>query len=114
MTNPAAAVLDGRAPIQPWPALAKLASLAIMRVNVGKAKTDLSKLLARVEAGEEVEIARNGVPVARLVRIEPSTPGERFLAAAGSMAGSIRIGDDFEFTEEELDEMLDNPHDPLG
>ena len=85
-----------------------------MRVNVGQAKTDLSKLLARVEAGEEVEIARNGVPVARLVRIEPQSPGERFLAAAGSMAGEIWIADDFEFTEAELDEMLNNPDDPLG
>jgi prevent-host-death family protein len=51
-------------------------------VNVGQAKTDLSKLLARVEAGETVEIARAGVPVARLVRIEPSSSaGKRFLAA---------------------------------
>jgi prevent-host-death family protein len=83
-----------------------------MRVNVGQAKTELSKLLARVEAGEDVEIARNGVPVARLVRVEPQTAGERFLAAAGDMRGSIRIGDDFEFTEEELDEMLDTPIDP--
>jgi prevent-host-death family protein len=84
-----------------------------MRVNVGEAKTDLSKLLARVEAGEDVEIARNGVPVARLVRIEPQTPGARFLAMAGDMAGSIEFGDDFEFTEQELDEMLNNPIDPL-
>jgi prevent-host-death family protein len=84
-----------------------------MRVNVGQAKTDLSKLLARVEAGEDVEIMRNGVPVARLVRIEPQTPGERFLSFAGDMAGEIWIADDFEFTEEELDEMLNNPIDPL-
>jgi prevent-host-death family protein len=78
-----------------------------MRVNVGQAKTDLSKLLARVEAGEDVEIARDGVPVARLVRIEePATPGARFLAARGSLSGRISIGDDFEFTEQELDEML--------
>ncbi len=35
-----------------------------MLVNVGQAKIDLSKLLARVEAGEDVEIARDGVPVA--------------------------------------------------
>jgi prevent-host-death family protein len=77
-----------------------------MRVNVGQAKTDLSKLLAQVEAGEEVEIARDGVPVARLVRIEPMTPGQRFLATRGSLAGQIVIGDDFEFTEAELDEML--------
>jgi prevent-host-death family protein len=40
-------------------------------VNVGQAKTDLSRLLARVEAGEDVEIARDGVPVARLVGIDP-------------------------------------------
>jgi prevent-host-death family protein len=78
-----------------------------MRVNVGRAKTDLSKLLARVEAGETVEIARDGVPVARLVPIEaPPGPGARFLAARGSLSGRISMGDDFEFTEEELDEML--------
>jgi prevent-host-death family protein len=77
-----------------------------MRVNVGQAKTDLSRLLARVEAGEEVEIARNGVPVAKLVRIEPERrPGEKFLAGAGAMAGQIWIAEDFEFSEQELDEM---------
>ena len=79
-----------------------------VRVNVGQAKTDLSKLLARVEAGEHVEIARNGVPVALLVRVEPSTPGSRFLAAQGSLAGSIAIGDDFEFSDAEIDAMLDD------
>ena len=80
-----------------------------MRVNVGQAKTDLSKLLARVEAGEDVEIARDGVPVARLVRVAPPTPGSRFLAAEGSLAGSIVIGDDFELGDEELDAILDEP-----
>jgi prevent-host-death family protein len=80
-----------------------------MRVNVGQAKTDLSKLLARVEAGEDVEIARNGVPVARLVRVEPKSPGQRFLAARGKLKGQIWISDDFELGEEELDEIYDNP-----
>ena len=81
-----------------------------MRINVGQAKTDLSKLLARAEAGEEIEIARDGVPVAKLVRIEPAKgPGARFLAAGGSLAGQIAIGDDFEFTADELDEILDEP-----
>jgi prevent-host-death family protein len=80
-----------------------------MRVNVGQAKTDLSRLLARVEAGEEVEIARDGVPVARLVRVEPSTPGSRFLAAGGSLAGAIVIEDDFEFSDAEIDALLDDP-----
>ena len=80
-----------------------------MQVNVGQAKTDLSKLLARVEAGEEVEIARDGVPVARLVRIAPPRgPGARFLAARGSLAGRITVGQDFELTEAEIDELLDD------
>jgi prevent-host-death family protein len=80
-----------------------------MRVNVGQAKTDLSKLLARVEAGEDVEIARDGVPVARLVAIEPlQRPGQRFLAARGSLAGEITIGADFELSDIEIDELLDD------
>lgn len=41
------------------------------QVNVQDAKTHLSGLLARVEAGEEIVIARGGQPVARLVAIEP-------------------------------------------
>lgn len=82
----------------------------VVRVNIGQAKTDLSKLLARVEAGEDVEIARDGVPVARLVRIEPLVgPGARFLAARGSLAGQISTAEDFEFTDEEIDELLDDP-----
>ncbi len=36
-------------------------------VNVHQAKTELSRLLARVEAGEDVVIARRGQPVARVV-----------------------------------------------
>lgn len=78
-----------------------------MRVNVGQAKTDLSKLLSRVEAGLDVEIARDGVPIARLVRIERGdAPGAAFLAAFGSLEKQIRIGPDFEFTDAEIDEML--------
>lgn len=77
-------------------------------MNVGQAKTDLSKLLARVEAGEQVEIARDGVPVAKLVRIKPASPGSRFIEARGSLAGAIVIGDDFELSEAELDAMLDD------
>lgn len=48
-------------------------------VNVYEAKTQLSKLLAEVEAGGEVVIARNGVPVARLSPVKkvlPRIPGE--------------------------------------
>ena len=48
-------------------------------VNVLDAKTHLSALLARVEQGEEIVIARAGAPVAKLVPIplarNPRVPG---------------------------------------
>ena len=40
-------------------------------VNVHQAKIQLSRLLAQVEAGEEVAIARRGGPAARLVGCKP-------------------------------------------
>ena len=41
-----------------------------MEINVHQAKTHLSKLLRRVMEGEEIVIARAGVPLARLTPIE--------------------------------------------
>lgn len=75
-------------------------------VNVGQAKTDLSRLISLAEAGEDVEIARDGVPVVRLVPIGGTKPGPRFLAAAGSASGEIWLGADFELSDPEIDEML--------
>ena len=43
----------------------------MVEVNVHEAKTHLSRLLQRVEAGEEVVISRAGRPLARLVPVEP-------------------------------------------
>ena len=74
-------------------------------VNVGQAKTELSRLIALALEGEEVEIARDGVPVVRLVAVEQTKPGARFLAAYGSLAEDVRVGDDCEFTDAEVDEM---------
>ena len=42
-----------------------------MEVNVHHAKTHLSKLIAAVESGEEVIIARNGKPAVKIVRVAP-------------------------------------------
>ena len=42
----------------------------MITVNVHEAKTNLSRLLAQVESGEEVIIARNGKPVARLAPVQ--------------------------------------------
>ena len=41
-------------------------------VNVGEAKTHLSQLIARTEAGEDVVIVRDGVPAARIVPLDRS------------------------------------------
>jgi prevent-host-death family protein len=60
-------------------------------VNVHEAKTHLSKLLERVEAGEEVIIARAGEPVARLIPF--ARPGRRTL---GLDAGQGSIAPDFD------------------
>ena len=69
-------------------------------VNVHQAKTHLSRLLAQVEAGEEVVIARRGEPVARLVACKPR--GKR---QPDVMKGKLDIPDSFFFDplpEEEL------------
>ena len=42
----------------------------VKQYNMHEAKTNFSKLAQLVEAGEEVVIARNGVPVMKLVQIE--------------------------------------------
>ncbi len=60
-------------------------------VNVHEAKTQLSRLLARAEAGEEVVIARNGIPIARLVRYENRRGIRRF----GVMKGRVVVDDSF-------------------
>lgn len=74
-------------------------------VNVHDAKTRLSKLLERVQAGEEVIIARAGHPVARLVAFSPS---RKVIAPPGGMAGEIRLADDFDAPLDELFDVL-NP-----
>jgi prevent-host-death family protein len=71
--------------------LAKPTLLAMLEVNVHQAKTQLSDLLRRVAAGEEVIIARAGTPVARLVPIE--TPARRLL---GLDEGLYEVPEDFD------------------
>ena len=42
-------------------------------VNIGAAKTRLSELIVKAEAGEDVVIARDGEPVVRLSRVQRDT-----------------------------------------
>ncbi|MBO9577140.1 MAG: type II toxin-antitoxin system prevent-host-death family antitoxin [Microbacteriaceae bacterium] len=53
-------------------------------MNIQDAKTQLSKLIAAAERGEEVVIARAGKPAVRLVPIEP--PRQRKF---GTLAGLV-------------------------
>jgi antitoxin (DNA-binding transcriptional repressor) of toxin-antitoxin stability system len=64
-----------------------------MRVNMHDAKTNLSRLVAAVESGEtdEVEIARAGHVVARIV-----APRARSPRRPGQWAGRVRVREDFD------------------
>jgi prevent-host-death family protein len=64
-----------------------------MEVNIHQAKTHFSRLLQRVAAGEEVVIARAGVPVARLVAVEAKKLKARPL---GMDRDRVWIADDFD------------------
>lgn len=59
-------------------------------VNVHEAKTQLSRLLERVEGGEEIIIARAGKPVARLVALAQESG-----RTPGRLKGQIKIPDSF-------------------
>jgi prevent-host-death family protein len=60
-------------------------------VNIHEAKTSLSRLVERAEAGEEIIIARAGRPAAKLVRLTPGRARRR----PGVLDGRFTIPDDF-------------------
>jgi prevent-host-death family protein len=77
------------------------------QVNVHEAKTHFSELVARVERGEEIVIARAGTPVAKLVPL--ATLPKRPL---GLFKGQIWMSDDFD--DPLPDEFWDSPVFPDG
>lgn len=60
-------------------------------VGVHEAKTNLSRLLALVESGAEVQIRRGAAPIARLVPIDSARPRR-----IGFAAGSLIVPEDFD------------------
>lgn len=62
-------------------------------VNIHEAKTHFSKLIEQIQRGEEVVIAKAGVPVARLTAYTPDKPKIR---PPGGMKGQGWIADDFD------------------
>lgn len=67
-------------------------------INIHEAKTHLSRLIERVEAGEELVIARAGRPVARLVPFRPRTTPRK----PGLWRGSVSLAADFDDMPESL------------
>jgi len=63
-------------------------------ISISEAKTQLSKLVARAERGEEVTIRRGNKPVAKLIAITPRRSSGR--APIGALRGQISISDDID------------------
>ena len=79
--------------------------------NIHAAKTNLSKLIERAEAGEDVVIARNGKPVVRLAAIpqtmdEPRGP-DGLPTWMGSLKGQITLSPDFDAADAEVQKLFD-------
>lgn len=72
------------------------------QVNMYDAKTNFSKLVAEVEAGGEVIIARDGKPVARLVAIRAAT---RLFGSAIGDGSSMRADFDDPLPEDMLKDI---------
>lgn len=70
-------------------------------VTIEQAQADLPKLIARVEAGEEIVIARGEEPAVRLTPVEKAKPKR----VPGRLKGKVTLPDSFFFDllpEEEL------------
>ncbi len=61
-------------------------------VNVHEAKTHFSKLLTRVQAGEEIIIAKAGRPIAKLIPIQAKSKPRK----PGTAKGKLWIAPDFD------------------
>ncbi len=63
------------------------------QIGMHEAKTKLSQLVERAESGEDIVIARNGKPVARLTPVASKSSIE---SVRGAWRGRVRIGEDFD------------------
>jgi prevent-host-death family protein len=73
------------------------------QVGMHEAKTTLSRLVARAQAGEEIVIARNGIPVARLVAVAETNS---MASVRGRWRGQVRIARDFDELPDDVAEAF--------
>jgi len=71
-------------------------------VNIHNAKTNLSKLIEKVVAGEDVTLAKAGKPVAKIVAYKEKVKPRKL----GLLKGKIWISDDFNEEDEEINKMF--------
>ncbi len=68
-----------------------------------EAKTKLSQLVERAEAGEDIILARNGKPVARLVAISSASS---LAAVHGALRGRVTFAEDFDELPDDIAEAF--------
>ena len=84
-----------------------------MIVNMHAAKTNLSKLIERAQAGEEIIIARAGSPCVKLTPVDatpvqPPAPVKREKGSwLGSLRGQIWMAPDFDAENEEIGRLME-------
>ncbi|HSZ06605.1 MAG TPA: type II toxin-antitoxin system prevent-host-death family antitoxin [Solirubrobacteraceae bacterium] len=74
------------------------------RVGMHEAKTHLSRLVERAEAGEDVVIQRNGKPVVRLVPVVEES--QSLASVRGAWRGHMRMAEDFDELPEDIAEAF--------
>lgn len=74
----------------------------MIQVNIHEAKTHLSRLIAKVIAGEEIIIAKGNTPVVKLVQFTTSKQTRKL----GSAKGKIRIAADFNSPLDDFKEYM--------
>lgn len=76
-----------------------------MQVNILEAKTRLSSLIVAAERDEEVVIARNGIPVAKIVKYTASK-----IASPGTWKGRVPYSEDWNTaaTNAEIERLFDD------
>jgi len=75
----------------------------MMTVNIHEAKTNLSKLIAFLEKGEEVIIAKAGNPVARLVSYIPSKKKR----TPNLLKGQVTFYEEFNSSNDEITKLFE-------
>jgi prevent-host-death family protein len=70
--------------------------------NIHQAKAQLSRLIERALAGEEVQIARSGEPLVRLVPVQTDTQPRQ----GGQLKGKLWIAEDFDAPDPEVEKLF--------